>query len=93
MNTILQKYKPVHIKVNLLKLEDELNSPTINALIKDGYIISATIPVDDQGIPTALIILTPKIEQHNNHKQLAIIASASVLLQGLCLFALHYFTH
>lgn len=92
MNNINQNNKPVHIKVNLLKLDDELNSPAIIALLNNGYKISATIPVEDQGIPTALIILTPKLEQQNQTKQFAIIALATVLLQAICLATLHYFT-
>ena len=89
MNTL--EHKPTHIKCNLLKLNEELQSPQINALLVQGYTISAVIPVEDDGIPTALIILTHK--QQNLHnltvKNIAIIAIMATLLQALTLFTLN----
>ena len=85
------EYKPTHIKCNLLKLNDELNGPQINALLNQGYQISAVIPVEDEGIPTALIILTH--QQKNLHnlttKNVAIIAIIAVLLQTFLAFTLN----
>lgn len=86
------EYKPTHIKCNLLKLNDELNGPQINALLNQGYQISAVIPVEDDGIPTALIILTH--QQNNLHnltlKNIAIIATAALSLQAAFIFFLHF---
>ncbi len=85
------EHKPTHIKCNLLKLNDELNGPQINALLNQGYQISAVIPVEDNGLPTALIILTH--QQQNLHnlttKNVAIIAIMAILLQSIIHYGLN----
>jgi hypothetical protein len=85
------EHKPTHIKCNLLKLNDELNGPQINALLNQGYQISAVIPVEDNGIPTALIILTHNQNTLHNLtlKNIAAIAIIAILLQAICIFTLN----
>ena len=86
------EHRPTHVKINLTKLEEELNAPKVTALLNQGYIITATIPVDDEGTPTALCILThPHSKNYGlTIRNIAIIAITAITLQSICLAALHF---
>ena len=87
-------HKPTSIKIDLTKLDSELNQPAVIALLEQGYTISATIPVDDNGTPTALCILThPNTQtQYLTTRNISIIAMIAVTLQTVCLYTLHFLT-
>lgn len=91
MNQIENKY-PVHIKCNLLKLDEDLKSPTITALLAQGYKISATIPVDDDGTPTAIIILTHQktVNIDLTFKNIKTLVSLAVLAQSILFIILKF---
>ena len=61
----MDKLKSTIIKINLTNYELGLQNPSLVSLLNDGWIIRSTVPVDDEGIPTLLVMLQYN-EKHNN---------------------------
>ena len=48
----------ISYKCNLNNLDDELKDQKLTTLLQNNYKIISIIPVEDNGIPTAILILT-----------------------------------
>ena len=61
-NKLLNQNQILQYSINLLQIENELNSPKLKALTKQAYQIKAIIPVENQGVPTAILIMQKNLK-------------------------------
>ena len=67
-------------KCNLNKIDDELKDQKLTTLLQAGYEIKSIIPVEDSGIPTAILILN---KNNNNKKPYTILHYLTFLFCSL----------
>jgi len=83
-NLINTEYNSISHKCNLNKIDQELQNPKLISLFKQNYKISAIIPVEENGEPTAILILDNKNSNNINYLYISLIALTTTIL-NFCL--------
>ena len=47
------------IKINLENIDQSANQPQLKKFLAEGWRVTAMVPVDDNGVPTLILILSP----------------------------------
>ena len=77
----------VVIKINLDNIEQSASQPQLKKLLSENWRIVASLPVDDGGSPTLILIMAPPLENIKVHfPMLPILTDVLVLILLFSIF-------